>query len=265
MSSETRTFNFTRRRRIAHEDVSIEVSDSRPGEKLTLKARLDLSEYEFDAADRVYLEAHRNTEWERFDLGPISALATESTFSMAEFASADGVQFRLKVVSAAGTTSNHRIILGQAEQLRPILRGARESLLPLVPDQDLRHELWRLDLDNETGPTVHISVPLVPDRHAFARSNEFLTLAMPSIIRSVLTWAVNEKEFDWKGQWEVHKRALWVRSSMELLGQTELPGFLEEPSNDDDDERLAWIDEAVIRFCGQIDVGKLTASWLKSE
>jgi hypothetical protein len=88
---------------------------------------------------------------------------------------------------------------------------------------------------------------------------------MPSIIRSVLTWAVNEKEFDWKGKWEVHKRALWVRSSMELLGQTELPGFLEEPSNDDDEERIAWIDEAVVRFCGHIDVGKLTAAWLKSE
>jgi hypothetical protein len=265
MSSETRTFNFTNRRRIAHEDVSIEVSDSRLGENLSFKARLNLSEYAFDDADHVYLEAHRNTEWERFDLGPISALATESAFSMAEFASADGVQFRLKVVSAASTASNHRLILGQAENLRPILRGARESLLPLVPDEDLRHELWRLHLDPDTGPTVHISVSLVPDRHAFARSNEFLTIAMPCIIRSALTWAVSEKEFDWKGQWESHKRALWVRFSMELLGQSELPRFLEDPRNDDEEEQLAWIDEAVVRFCGQLDVGKLTAIWLKSE
>jgi hypothetical protein len=211
------------------------------------------------------LEAHRNTEWQRFFLGSIGALENSSPFTMTEFASADGVQFRLKVVASGRSASGDKLIRGQAENLRPQMLGASESLLPLIPDQGLVDELWKLILDDQTGPTVHVSVALVPDRHAFARSSEFLTLAMPIILRNILEWAVSEPDFDWRGQWDVHRRALWVRSSMELLGQHELPGFLSEPGNEQDDEKDTWIDKAVAAFCKQLDIDKLSKNWLKND
>jgi hypothetical protein len=265
MSSETRTFNFTNRIRIAREHISIQVDDAKAGGSPVFRTRLALDGYEFAASDLVYLEAYRNTEWQRYELGTIGALKVTASIAMTEFASVEGVRFRLKVVSAEKTTSGDKLIRGQAENIRPELSGATESLLPLIPDQSLVTELWRLQLDDHTGPTVHVSVSLVPDRYAFARSSEFLTLAMPVIVRRILEWAVSEPDFDWAGQWHVHPRALWLRSSMELLGQEEIPGFLGEPSDQQDDERDAWVDDAVAAFCRQVELEKLSRIWLKCD
>lgn len=175
-----------------------------------------------------------------------------------DFGAGEGVQFRVKVVDASSGDAAAARILAQADGITPKEDGPRRSLLPLDPDPDLRDEVWRLDLDENDGPVVKVSMHLVPDRHDLARSPAFVSLVLPEILRRSLAWAL-EQGLPGEDDWDT-PRGRWIRFGCGLLGQAEPP---DELNNDDEesDDRERWVEEMTTRFCRLNRVDEVFGSW----
>lgn len=193
MSRGSRRLNYTGRKRIIRKHVSITIHDSGNGHVPTFDASLDLDSYPLAGSARVFVEAYRQTAFQRFDFGSVGALEPPENRQLDEFGAAEGVLFRVKVVEShadgAGIEANVAAssrparILAQADQLRPDHAGKHRSLLHLEP-WDSRDEVWRLDIDEDTGPLLKISRHLAPDRHSLVRSSQFVALALPELLRA---------------------------------------------------------------------------------
>jgi hypothetical protein len=129
-----RRFNYTGRRKIAkeHARISIRQADG----VATFAADLSLKRYGFPAAARVFVEAFRQTVLMRFDWGTIGHPERPPRIALSEFASTEGLWFRVKVVDAQGNDSSPARILGLANKITPAHADApadSDSLLPVVP------------------------------------------------------------------------------------------------------------------------------------
>lgn len=264
MSTGTRRLNFTRRQRLKREHIRIGQSQPSGTEPLFLSAEIDLSPYALPAEGRVFVEAYRSAAWQRFDFGTVGAMAAPTDRAMHDFGSGDGVLFRVKVVEPAsnGAPAAGRI-LAQADSIPANQEGRPRSILPIERNDELRDEVWRLVLDDETGPMVEVSGPLVADRQALARSPAFLSLALPEVLRRILRWSLEEgrpEEDDW------HKpRGVWIRFALDqLLRERDL-----RPELDDaepwtvDHER--WVNDAVTKFCRLHHIDRVFGKWWKGD
>jgi hypothetical protein len=260
MSGLTRRLNYTQRQRVMHEDVVVSIHRPTPLGLPVISASISLSEYDLPADARVFLEAYRQSAWQRFDFGSVGALVPPPDRSLLEFGDGDGVQFRVKVVEALASSDGASRILAQADGIKPKTDGPRRSLLPLDPDPNLFHEVWRLELDETDGPLVKVSTHLVRDRHAFARSPQFLSLVIPEILRKSLSWAIRDGRPS-DEEWDT-PRGRWVRFGCSLLSQSELPS---EIDGDDEDLRDRWVESAVSSFSRTNRVSDLFGNWWREE
>lgn len=258
-SSAIRRLNYTDRQRIRHEDVSITLHSRVDNETLAISALLNLRSYSLPPDARVFVEAHRETIWQRFELGTVASPTIVREAALVDFGTGDGIRFRAKVVGVVESANGVPPILARADGIRPKLDGPRPSLLPLQPDPDLRDEVWRLIIDDDDGPIIKVSTELVSDRRAFARSPAFVSLALPEIFRSILKWSLNG-DLPADDDWDT-PRGRWIRLACALLGQAEVPPGLGD-SETDGDARDAWIDDAVSRFCKVNSVNRVFSQWI---
>lgn len=255
MTFGTRHLNYTRRQRIRREHVKVTIHESNLSPSPEFSARIDLSKYPLPHDAPVYLDAYRRMAWQRFSFGTVGDIRPPQDRLLRELGAGEGVMFRLKVVEPLSASSAQGRILAQADGIIPDHEGPRKSLLPLEPDPELRDEIWRLDLDQDTGPLVRVSPHLVRDRHALARSDEFVVLALPEILRRILEWSLEDGLPD-DDEWD-SVRGLWIRQACGLLSQTRPPDGLD----DDEVERERWIDEAVTRFCRRHGIERRFGKW----
>ena len=181
MSSGSRRLNYTQRRRIRRKHAAITLREAPDGDAPSFDATLELRTYTLPGTARVFMEAYRRSAHQRFDFGTVGRLEAPQDRTLTEFGSGDGVLFRIKVVelSQDGTSSGEGLarILAQADKIPADHAGRRRSLLALEPWES-RDEVWRLEIDEDTPPLLKVSRHLAPDRFAFVRSPEFVTLAM---------------------------------------------------------------------------------------
>lgn len=238
-----RRINSTGRKKILREDAGI-VLRSDPDGVLTFDARLDLADYELPADASVFVEAYRQTLFMRFPHGTVgSPQSPPGTLRrLTEFATRDGLLFRVKVTSAAGRAG---ILLAEADKI-PVRDedeqlDRRLALLPPVP-ADLGQEVWRVEFSEGTGPQLCINQD-IGDWKALASSPEFRTMVFPQAMREVLMHAVfihesrdMDDQEDWGGQW--------------LSFASALPGVGLLPDNAANQiEWVEWINTAVAAFC----------------
>lgn len=263
MSSGTRRFNYTRRRRISRQHISIAVHDLGNSAPPHFEAVLQLGTYDLPSDAMVFLEAYRQAAYQRFDFGSVGLLTPPPDRLLTEFGGAEGVQFRLKVVERSDSVAGHAArdrparIIAQADRIRPTQAGSRRSLLPVDP-WDVRDQVWQLEIDEETGPLLKISRHLAPDRHALVRSPPFETLVLPEVLKTILSRALtdgvpdaDESADTW--QWK------WVHLACDLMGVMEPP--LEVEDSPDAAER--WVSEVVARFCRQHRISTTFLNWWK--
>ena len=262
MSSGTRRLNFTKRQRLKREHVTITIHQPQESDPPVMSASIDLTSYALPAAASVFVEAHRNPAWQRFEFGTVGALRAPEDRTLRDFGTADGVQFSVKVVEPLSRGGVAARILARADSIQPNQDGPRRSLLPLEPDPDLRDEVWRLEIDEKDGPLVKVSTHLVRDRHALARSPHFLSLVLPEILRRVLAWAIEDGIPD-DEEWE-SPRGRWIRFACGLLSQTEPPGELDD-RDEGPDARDRWIDGAVVRFCRLNHIDRAFGGWWRDD
>lgn len=250
--------NYTGRRRIRRDDVAIQVRDG-VAEVPTFNATLSLGRYRLPAGARVFVEAYRQTSWQRFDLGTVGELRQPEDRRLSAFGSVEGVFFRVKIVEAAESGEDGRParILRHADRIRPRIQedAQRKSLLPL-DSGDFRDEVWRLEFDETGPPVLKVSHYLVRDWRSLPVTREFRTLALPSILRSILTRILlidehrdPEDTSDWRTQ--------WLRFALAL------PGVSGPPLADSDVEQ--WIDEAVGAFSRHKQIAQKFQEWWRQE
>ncbi len=234
-----RTLNYTNRQRIRREDARITIREEKDGH--FFDAALRLADYKLPGDARVFVEAYRQTQYMRFDFGQAGMMRIPDDRRLSDFDSAEGVLFRVKVVT---TADPHGLLLAEADQIRPRKSTDEDEnripLLPVVPDENLGDEIWRVEFDDQQTLLKVNSV--LDDWQALARDPAFLTLVYPSVFRAVL-WRVplqekhrdTEDPDDWRSRW--------------LRFAAGLPGVGDPPDENDEARLDDWIDMAASAFC----------------
>lgn len=240
-----RRFNYTGRKRIRREHVSLRIIRTSSG--ITLDPAVRLGEYDFELSARVYLEAYRSasTQWKRFDLGRVGVMELPIDLSLDEFERPEGILFRVKVTSDG---ANGGKLLGDADALRPTLpeeaNAARTPLIDPVPAA-LDGEVWRVHFGPDR-PQLQINERIAGWKEV-VRDPVFRSLVAPTVMRQVLAKILivdrNDGDEDDPSDW----RQNWIRFCEGLPGTSECPEIGNESAGDS--ERLElWIDDVVGRF-----------------
>lgn len=236
-----RRINSTGRKKILREDACIFVRPDADG-TLTFNATLNLEDYELPPDALVFVEAYRQTTFMRFSHGTVAAPQPPPDVRrrLTEFASPEGLQFRVKVTSAGERPG---LLLAEADQI-PVRDDEEQpehrlALLPPAP-ADLGHEAWRIDFTSN-GPLLLIN-ERAGDWKGVAASPLFRSLVYPAAMRQIL-WHVYKVEEtrtmedpeNWASRW--------------LSFASGFPGVGTPPlGSDEDDEWGEWITEAVESF-----------------
>src|SRR5258708_2775968 len=131
-----RRVNSTGRKKIVRQDARIFVRADSDG-VLTFDAVLDLTDYDLPNDATVFVEAYRQTTFMRFPHGTVAAPQPSHDSSarrLADFASGDGLLFRVKVTS---TGERAGVLLAEADRI-PISDNEEQpdnriALLPIAP------------------------------------------------------------------------------------------------------------------------------------
>jgi hypothetical protein len=262
MSTGARVLNFTGRQKIERKDVEISVSDPKYPEPPVISVKLDLNPYSYTLPPegRVFVEAYRQTAWQRFDYGTVANFTGPEDRRLVDFGTSDGVHYRVKIVEASANGEGKARILAQADNLNANRENRARSLLCLYPDPELKDEVWKLVLpDGNDWPQIRVSTELVQDRHALGRSPEFLTLAMPEILRRILQAAIQEDRPEDDDEWNL-PRGQWLRMALGIVKEKDLPEGI-DGSEGDLDRRDDWVDRVVTRFCREHRLDRSFRKW----
>jgi hypothetical protein len=238
-----RTLNYTNRLRIKREHARIIVRDQGRG-KYYFDATLGLSGYPLPGEAAVYVEAYRQAQYMRFSFGKVGSIHIPNDRVLRDFDSAEGILFRVKVVTR---TDPKGLLLAEADQIRPLNLAEEDSnlipLLPVKPDANMGDEIWRIDFDDQE--TLLLINSTIGDWHAMAQDPVFLALVYPMVFRTVLLRILGKEDYrdtedmdDW--------RARWLRFAI-TLGLPEPPDTADEPAVE------LWIDNAVAAFARRHD------------
>ena len=260
-----RRFNYTGRRRIRREDVRILVRYD-DGNQPVFSASLSLDRYKLPGDARVFLEAHRLTSFKRFSWGTVKQLTPDQDRSLAEFGAADGVLFRVKVVEPSEEANGRPArVLVLADQLRPQRFDEAPqqsfSLLEIIPSEI--GEVWKVDFPEDGGePVLLVNQNLVKRHHELVRSDEFVSLVLPQVLRTVLTEILvnrgvdpSEAGDDWHSLWPQFARTL------PGVGDAPCPIDGEDGKLENSDELEEWIKTAVEAFARKCRISQKFHDW----
>ena len=241
-----RTFNYTGRRSIRRQDVSVTVRLD--GKVWAFDAECRFAPYKFPHNAEVWVEAHRQNIWMQWPWGTVSGMRASLERRLSEFG--------VRVVHPQGP--EHHKLLGEVDQIQPTKAGdasdRRRHLIVPVPDA-LDQQLWRLDFEQEP-PQLLVNKDAKPSWKEMARSPHFIALVYPEVLRSILSrilleneWSDDDDEEDWQSD--------WIRFARNLGGLASMP-----PEHQKTD-RETWIEDAVAAFARRM---QLRTMWdLESE
>jgi len=229
--------NFTRRRRIPRSDVRITLSSSDDG-LVRYTADLNFTD-EYPSNAKVFVEAHHQFRYERFDHGTIGDLLQPEYAVLRDFTVDEHPLFKVKIVEAREV--GHGRLIGLAEKLRAdqsgLRTGSRISLLPVEP-AELGHRPWKLLLGE--SPVLQVNSAVGAWREV-ASGHEFRWLVLPGVVRSVLGYILTDlevREVDDLSDWPQQ----WLHFALGLPGVGPVPA---EGTEQDED----WIEDVVEQFC----------------
>ena len=156
MASMQRRFNSTGRNRIPRSHVEIKLQEPLDAGAFPVASAQSISLVLTCLSPRtVEIEAYFRSSSMRFPCGTVASISTPTTMELSEIDRGGAVRFRLLVIDA---DQSGRIIAA-ADGLRPARERNspdRQSLLPLR-ETDLGDQLWKVDVDYRTGPTLLIN------------------------------------------------------------------------------------------------------------
>ena len=240
MVSVQRQFNSTGRTRIPRSRVEITLQEPLDiGAFPIAFAKIDLDELDLPPAATVELEAYFRSSAMRFTCGTVASIAVPDRMELSEIDRGGAVRFRLLVIDAAQSGR----IVAAADGIRPARdRNSpdRQALLPLR-ETDLGDQLWKVDVDFRTGPTLLIN-GTIPGLAAQLRNQPLVQgLILPHALRVILdSLAQADGDDD-----DEH----WGKTWRTFLDALDLPARPDDPA--DPDFFAEWVEQAVDAFCAQ--------------
>ncbi len=243
-----RNFNYTGRRRIERQRVSVLLHDAPDGQQ-TFDAGLSLGGLELPGESVVYVEAYYRAAWMRFHFGTVNRIVPPEDRRLVGFARGSTVFFRVNVVDESGELG---LIQATADGIRPVQPGehaGRRSILP-VDRRDLGPEIWRVNIEETAGPVLELNNRIPEVDHRARHDPIFIGLVYPSVLREVLTRAMclgaaddDEDTSGWVAQWRRFARSLH-------------PGPVPDTAEPEEnrDEINAWVESVVRAFCARYKV-----------
>ena len=238
-----RHFNHTDRRRIEHEDITVELfrsPDGGPAEFAVTK--LELAAYDFEPDAVIRIEAHKGNALQRWSWG---AIANPQPPPQGECLLTDvpsSSKFRVAVVAGDGSGR----LLGLGDRITPT--GGRESLIHVVPTLELGEDVWRVDFSNP-DPELHVNASIADITDRVRRDPAFRSLVLPEVLRTVLHRAVMvegaDPNTDEEDQWTD-----WFRLAKRHHSAS-IPKLAERRSEQDFRAAWGWIDDVVSAFAAQ--------------
>lgn len=185
----SRRVNFTGRKRITRDKVSLRLKRAESGSLTATMSALDLSELDLPDQARIVVEIYHQTYFHRFECGSVGnpVLPTESEIN--EFEAPDILKCRVKIIGPPSSDVAGRI-LAHADRL-PVQAdhdgaGASQGILRIGPG-DLGSVLWGMDFDE--GPQLLINGD-VDDWRQVAHSDWFRALVFPEAVRRISFWVL---------------------------------------------------------------------------
>ena len=159
--------------------------------------------------------------------------------------------FRIKVTAQTAPKGQ---LLAIADRIAPVTdKGPARSFLPILV-APLGEQVFRVDWDTSDNPILLVNERLGKE---VAQSPEFRALAMPAVMREILTrFVVIERRRT--GDDDSSLCHWWLNFGIRMTGGTALPEDTDDKVTDD---CLEWIEDAVKGFCEHYVLGdKFAAS-----
>ena len=239
-----RSFNYTGRRRITREEVSLRLNQL-PDKTGIFDADIRLEKsHALPEGAVVCVEAYRGSSasWMRFPFGTVGALKPPADRRLTDFDGTDGILFRVKVTSPE---KDQGLLLAEADALSPRApdedEHSRESLLRVRSDKTLEERVWRLDFVDK--PVLLVNSALGEWRDVVL-DRPFMALVMPEVLEAILVRAlfVDKYEHDDQDEETGDWRSQWLRFARSI------PGTTDQPGTEDMDALERWVGEVVGAF-----------------
>jgi hypothetical protein len=238
-----RRLNFTKRKKLTRNEVSIRLTDRVDGEPRRFEAHLNLPA-ELPADALVFIEAQRASPFARmrFPWGTVGALRPPADTTLTDFPEELGLPvFRVKVTSAQGARGK---LLAEAHRIRPVdpseVPDKRRGILP-ISWKDNDGLVWQLDINDSSGPRLYIDKTADPYGDLPSQAH-FRALVFPEVMRQVLAFIVRDEDsLDEPGTW----RHAWMSLPRQTFGFTEPC-----PSTSDETVKDEWVNDAV-KWCAR--------------
>lgn len=241
-----RRFNYTGRKRITREQISVILN--RDGNSIrSFNANIDLNRLNLPFNAKVYVEAYHRTDLRRYDFGTVAEVVTPPATDLATLAYSENLKFRILVVDESGL---HGLILAHGDRIKPESDVDRKPILP-VEFRDLGQQVWRVDFTGDEGAPVIVLNKRIPNIQSIARSDpQFIMYVYPAVILEVLTHMIfvegissaSDPAVEWHGDW-----LTFAKMILPSEGPPEILDIQDEPLDKEGAEE--WINRVVEEFC----------------
>ena len=232
-----RRFNYTQRKRIQQQRISIELHEMDDGSPLTFSANLELGGMGLPSDALVVIIANRDRVAMRFDWGTVASPMPPQDCRLTEIPS--NPIFRVMVLAQDDSGR----LLALADRIKP-KRGSTDNSLLWLQEEDLGKEVWRLDFA-DGNPTMLVNKNIPGVSAAVREDDAFRALVIPEALRAILTRALIVEEYDIEddeGSWTE-----WIGFIRNFYDE-EFPATADDG---DDAARAEWIEGAVEAFTTQ--------------
>jgi hypothetical protein len=235
-----RKFNYTGRQKIKRSNIEISVHEE--GHQRNFDANIEFDSLAVPLNATVYIEPYFQLYSMRFNCGTVERFILPTETLLSDMPYSNLIYFRVKIVDESGRNG---LLLAYADKLKPSgldeVTNNRQSILPVEFSTDLGQQVWKLFFTG-SSPVLHIN-RRIENRKDLIRSEEFISLAYPSIIREIMTRIVyNFPEYDEEGD---HWSCQWLQFAYRTLHVYEKP----ESTEDSEEDMIEWVDSVVEAFC----------------
>jgi hypothetical protein len=212
-----RRFNYTGRKKIGSDRISITLVHDENNEIQSFNARINLGDMKLPIDANVYIDAYHKTESKRFDFGNVINLSSRQETTLVGLAYAGQLKFKVVVVDKS---AEHGKILAIADEIHPTAAPTK-SILPVF-FKDIGQRIWMLDFSGSEGAPVLLINKKIPNIENIAKSNpQFIMFVYPSVIKEILIKiifidrvdSINDPSIDWHRDWLDFSKMTYITRS----------------------------------------------------
>ena len=251
-----RRIRFTGRKQLPHSSVEVKIFRvGEPKRKLISLSVLNKKPYRsFPGNAKVKLRLFENKFSETLEFGSLEAPSQTAYLNNTTF-SAPSCQLRI----VASDDHNKGLLLGSTRTWTLRDSGEEEDspkqgILMFVPG-NIAPQTWKLDIRPDEYPVVYIDRN-IKNSGIWARNDPvFISCVLPAIVREVFEGILDSEEPS-EQEWSRD----WLRWAEFLMPGAKTPSF-----EDDDRQKMRWIDHLLDSFCHKHQTLKMLEDHLNKE